>query len=90
MAQLDSCAASTGYLVAETADFGKGLVTKSTDGGLTWVDQSANVSPTVPDYRLLGVRCLSAATCVVAGDRQSLMDTTDGGDHWMLQNLLTQ
>ncbi len=64
--------ASIGYIVG-----GGGLILKSTDGGVTWVQQTSNTTST-----LYGVFFKSDTEGWACGAGGTLVSTTDGGANW--------
>ena len=80
--------------VGVTAELATGVVIATTDGGATWVDQTASVGVT----SLNSVSCPSTKDCVAVGASQTgvvgesqtgvaVVATTDGGASWVAQTV---
>jgi photosystem II stability/assembly factor-like uncharacterized protein len=62
----------------------EGAIWSTTDGGLTWLDQSGNVSDTVTEI-LTDVHFTSAATGYIVGGKGTITTTANGGTNWTVQ-----
>jgi photosystem II stability/assembly factor-like uncharacterized protein len=63
-----------------TAVGSRGIILRSTDGGLNWTPQSSGTT----DY-LLDVSSLDSNTAIAVGDRGTILRTIDGGATWTFQ-----
>src|SRR4051794_26270471 len=62
-----------GWLLGKT-----GLIYKTTDGGKAWRRQSSGVKEP-----LNNIACFTVSSCIVAGDKNTLLTTSNGGQTWV-------
>ncbi|MDP1621874.1 MAG: YCF48-related protein [Bacteroidales bacterium] len=74
--------ANTGWVVGGNPANGGGLISKTTDGGVTWTAQTSGISEV-----LYSVFFTDANNGWAVGD-DKILNTIDGGANWMVQTLL--
>jgi hypothetical protein len=76
-----------GYFTDITTRYSTIFVKRSTDGGLSWVDQSTGVPDflSVDDAHLKRVYTIDSENVVAVGDSGLIVRTTDAGNTWIRQ-----
>ncbi|PKL84632.1 MAG: hypothetical protein CVV22_11885 [Ignavibacteriae bacterium HGW-Ignavibacteriae-1] len=63
------------------------LVSKTTDGGNSWIELFTPTNPKWTDYRVVTISCADEDNVLIAGINSMIYKTTDGGISWLQQNL---
>ncbi|MCO5252725.1 MAG: T9SS type A sorting domain-containing protein [Candidatus Kapabacteria bacterium] len=63
------------------------LVSKTTDGGNSWIELFTPTNQKWTDYRAVTISCADEDNVLIAGRNSMIYKTTDGGMTWLQQNL---
>jgi photosystem II stability/assembly factor-like uncharacterized protein len=63
------------------------LVSKTIDGGNSWIELFTPTNPKWTDYRAVTISCIDEENALIVGTNSMIYKTTDGGMTWLKQNL---